>query len=97
LEIEAYDTLEPIGEIQPSDRMALLTSTLVNVAKAFAAGSKKVQFTKMSDYILQYGPKEEEDLDSAPVQPVSTMRKILEALASSGLVKKVTRKKEGSK
>lgn len=64
IEWEVYDRIDPIGEHRGDFRMAVLASTLMNIALSAFGGGKgkpKPKFTSATDFIPKWGEKEKKE------------------------------------
>lgn len=62
-EWEVYNRLDPIGEDRADFRMAVITSTIMNVALSFGSGGKgkpKPKYTTVSDFLPKWGEDKEQ-------------------------------------
>lgn len=87
----AYDRLEPDDSLQSDFRNALLAATVVNVARSWAAGSKRrPDLVSPMDFMPKWG-EDTEGVKKKSVQSVDEMKNFLKSLVT---VKKDKTKRE---
>ena len=83
MEWEAYDQLEPIGVERQEFMLALISSTLTNVAIS-ALGKKGTKLTNALDFLPKWdseGASEKTEESSQAPQSVEEQKKVMETIA----------------
>lgn len=79
-EWEAYNMLDPIGEVREDFRNAMLSCLITNIAIKWASGKKTVKLSEIADFLPQWdvtAPKE------VKKQSMEEMKKALKEIAKA--------------